>query len=78
VSAERGIVPKYEMKFPRTDEEFAAAYDQTQNKKNMLEDCCGQPKSNSARVSTLTFQNSVIKERKIGARDGVVSAKSFK
>jgi ABC-type multidrug transport system ATPase subunit/ABC-type multidrug transport system permease subunit len=78
VLTERKIAPGYENKFPRTNEDIAAAYNQTKKKMNMLEECRNYPESEEARVNTLAFQDLVAKEKHGGIRDSPVSANFFK
>ena len=77
VPAERKIAAEYEDKFPRTSEAIASAYNQTQNKQDMLEECQSYPDSEVARVNTSALQELVDKERHRGVRDSPVSANFF-
>jgi ABC-type multidrug transport system ATPase subunit/ABC-type multidrug transport system permease subunit len=78
VPTERKIAPGYENIFPRTSEALAAAYNQTKNKMNMLEECRSYPESEEAKLNTSAFQDLVAKEKHAGIRDSPVSANFFK
>jgi ABC-type multidrug transport system ATPase subunit/ABC-type multidrug transport system permease subunit len=78
VPTERKIASGHENTFPRTNEDIAAAYNQTKTKMNMLEECQSYPESEAARVNTLAFQDLAAKEKHGGIRDSPVSANFFK
>jgi ABC-type multidrug transport system ATPase subunit/ABC-type multidrug transport system permease subunit len=78
VPTERKIGPGYENKFPRTNDDIAVVYDQSQTKAYMLAEAQSYPESEEARVNTMAFKDLVIKEKNKGLRDSPVSANFLK
>ncbi|KAI4728946.1 hypothetical protein E4T49_03351 [Aureobasidium sp. EXF-10728] len=77
VQTERKIAPGYEHKFPRTNGDIAATYDQSQNRMNMFEEAQRYPESEAARADTMAFRELIAKEKHRGIRDSPVSANFF-
>ncbi|KAE8333393.1 ABC-2 type transporter-domain-containing protein [Aspergillus sergii] len=67
VPTERRIAPGYEDKFPHTADEILAAYERSEIKRRMLEECQIYPKSKEADENTAVFKEMVSREKHRGA-----------
>ena len=77
VPHERIIAPGYEISFPRTAEEIRQAYDRSNIKTLMLEECQTYPHGDEAVQNTAVFKEMTLRQKHQGVPDKAMSTASF-